>query len=141
MVRKKVESPPEVKKTLEITLIAGKLYRNTEFFGTMDPFIELVHNGKSYKTEVCEDGGKKPKWNETITIPNVNLEDKIKIRCLDEDFVSNDLVGEHTYTIQDLCPFDTVNNDWFTLFYKKKKSADINIESKITKETIRKNTN
>ena len=58
---------------LHITVVEGKLYRNTELFGNMDPFCRLEHRGKKYKTKVIDEGGKNPKWNETFEVPIVSM--------------------------------------------------------------------
>jgi hypothetical protein len=34
--------------SLHMLVVEGKLYRDTETFGKMDPFIEVEHNGKKY---------------------------------------------------------------------------------------------
>lgn len=35
----------------------------------MDPYVQVEHKGKVYKTLTIEEGGKNPRWNETIAIP------------------------------------------------------------------------
>ena len=35
---------------LKLKIIEGTLYRDTETFGHMDPFVELEHRGMKYKT-------------------------------------------------------------------------------------------
>ena len=47
-------------------VVQGKLLRNTEFFGQMDPFLQVEINGKTYKTTTIKEGGKNPVWNETF---------------------------------------------------------------------------
>ena len=73
-------------KTLMITCLKGQLYRNTEMFGKMDPFLEFEYRGKTFQSKVHEDGGKTPVWNEKVSIPLTggNPEhDSIIIRCFD----------------------------------------------------------
>jgi hypothetical protein len=41
---------PPVLGYLHIRIIEGKLIRNTELFGNMDPFVQVDYRGKSYKT-------------------------------------------------------------------------------------------
>ncbi len=38
-------------------VVAGKLLRNTEFIGKMDPFLSFEFNGISYKTRVQHEAG------------------------------------------------------------------------------------
>ena len=56
-------------------VIEGKLYRNTETFGQMDPFILIKHNGAKYRTPVLDDAGKNPIWNHLLIIPVNSAED------------------------------------------------------------------
>jgi Ca2+-dependent lipid-binding protein len=44
-------------------VIEGKLFRDTEAVGEMDPFILIEYKGKKFQTKVHEEGGKNPKWN------------------------------------------------------------------------------
>jgi Ca2+-dependent lipid-binding protein len=50
-------------------ILNGSLLRDTEAMGKMDPFIQIVYLGKKYRTKTINEGGKNPKWNETIEIP------------------------------------------------------------------------
>lgn len=53
---------------LSLKFIQGKLHRNTEFFGEMDPFMQVVYKDRTYKTSTIKDGGKNPVWNEVIAV-------------------------------------------------------------------------
>lgn len=48
------------KGKLEITLVQGDLTHDTEVFGKMDPYGVFTYNTIIHKTEVHNDGGKKP---------------------------------------------------------------------------------
>ena len=120
--------------SLSITIIQGKLYRNTESIGKMDPFVELDYEGKKFTTKVIEEGHKNPLWNETFEIPIESLQDQLTISCYDQDSLSNDLIGELILPISQLC---SVHEQWVDLQYKGKKAAEILISSNYTppKET------
>jgi Ca2+-dependent lipid-binding protein len=64
----------------------------------MDPFLVIQHDGHNYKTKVIQEGGKTPVWNEVFEIAIDSLQDKIKIRCFDEDLIMDDFVGEAEFT-------------------------------------------
>ena len=53
---------------VKIIVVEGKLSRDTETFGNMDPYISIKCLGEEYKTPVHQNGGKKPKWNHTLEI-------------------------------------------------------------------------
>ena len=42
---------------LKILVKKGKLYRDTEAIGKMDPFVEIEYKNKKYRTRVKEEGG------------------------------------------------------------------------------------
>lgn len=48
---------------LFITIVEGKLSRDTETFGKMDPYCLVEYNGNKYKTITHKSGGKLPHWN------------------------------------------------------------------------------
>jgi Ca2+-dependent lipid-binding protein len=79
---------------LKILVKKGKLYRDTEAIGKMDPFVEIEYKNKKYRTRVKEEGGKLPVWNQTLEIPLESLLDEIKVCCYDQDSFTNDLIGE-----------------------------------------------
>jgi hypothetical protein len=45
-----MQNPGDI--TLRMLVVEGKLYRDTETFGQMDPFLIIEHNNKKYKTSV-----------------------------------------------------------------------------------------
>ncbi len=38
---------------LELTIIRGMLYKDTEIFGKMDPYVAIIYNNLIYKTQVA----------------------------------------------------------------------------------------
>lgn len=59
----------------------------------MDPYVCIEYRNKKYKTDVDEEGGRIPVWNNTISITVYSLEDDVKITCFDEDLITDDFVG------------------------------------------------
>ena len=47
---------------LNITLVEGKLTRDTEFLGSMSPYCTITFNDQKLKTKIHYSGGKTPKW-------------------------------------------------------------------------------
>ena len=57
-----------------MTVVRAELTRDTETFGKMDPFVVIeAANEQSFQTEVKDDAGKKPEWNEMFTIEVADL--------------------------------------------------------------------
>ncbi len=46
--------------TLTLVIHEGKLLRDTEMFGAMDPYIIIKYHEQTYKTRAIDGGGKTP---------------------------------------------------------------------------------
>lgn len=94
---------------LEVEVIEGKLIRDTEIIGKMDPFVKVECQGTAYRTHTIDEGGKLPVWNETfhfyIDTEKVASKDVLKLTCLDEDYITNDLVGETDIPLASICDY------------------------------------
>jgi Ca2+-dependent lipid-binding protein len=66
------------------------LKRDTETFGTMDPYCKTVFNGKDYKTATKTDAGKHPKWNYRMELEIEDLMDKITFNVYNKNTFSDD---------------------------------------------------
>lgn len=112
---------------LEIFVKEGTLYRNTETFGKMDPFVTFEYAKKKYRTTVKDDAGQHPIWNERIYIVVKSLEDTVKVTCFDEDMLTDEEVGKNVYKVKTLL----TNKADIRVNYKGKVAAKISYEAKI----------
>ena len=55
------------KGTIVIIPKTARLTRDTEMFGSMDPYVKVKYDGQKYKTKVHNGGGKNPSWNDTLS--------------------------------------------------------------------------
>jgi Ca2+-dependent lipid-binding protein len=69
----------------------------------MDPYILIENHGVSFRTKVKDGGGKNPTWNETFQIPVKSMGESIKVTCLDEDIMSDDMIGSTVIPMSTLC--------------------------------------
>ena len=60
---------------LIINLEEADLKRDTETFGTMDPYCKIVYNGKEHKSPTKTDAGKHPKWNWRLELDILDVMD------------------------------------------------------------------
>lgn len=60
---------------LNLVIHEGKLLRDTEMFGAMDPYIIVKYQDEIFKTKAIDGGGKLPQWNETFSIPLKSIDD------------------------------------------------------------------
>ena len=47
---------------LTITLLEAHLTHDTATLGKMDPYVKMAYREQEWKSKVCENGGKHPKW-------------------------------------------------------------------------------
>ena len=76
-----------------------------------------------------------PCFFENNGVPSEN--DKIRIVCMDEDLLIDDLVGETTLTLSQIISGDD-NRQWIELMYKGKRAAEISMEAKLVKPSVMK---
>eukprot|EP00347_Sterkiella_histriomuscorum_P008348 403345445 len=115
--------------SLTIKVVEGKLTRDTETFGKMDPFVQIEYNGNKYKTRVHQGGGKTPSWNHEIQLHVGGLNDDLTLKVMDEDVTKDDFIGMTLIKMSSLC----INNgvrDWFSINYKTKSAGQVLLETR-----------
>lgn len=89
---------------LHIKIVGAALTRDTEMIGKMDPYLELSIGGvQVHKTKTLDEAGKNPQWNEECSFEVKDLNVEVQFKVSDEDYGSDDVVGEGTCTLADLC--------------------------------------
>ena len=73
--------------------LSASLTHDTETFSRMDPYVVCVINGQRQKSRVHQEGGKQPRWNDTL-IFNISNFSGMNVQVWDEDMVVDDLIGE-----------------------------------------------
>ena len=48
---------------LRIEVVQGLIFKNTEVWGKMDPYVVLKYQKLKFRTRVHDDGGLNPVWN------------------------------------------------------------------------------
>jgi Ca2+-dependent lipid-binding protein len=102
--------------TLVMEVVRAELFRNTEMFGTMDPFFVINYKDQTIKSHICKNGGQHPIWNEKVELEyESNLED-MKLLCYDKDLIMNDIVGEAYIKLSQVAKEKGIQQ-WFPLTY------------------------
>ncbi|CAG7865626.1 unnamed protein product [Brassica rapa] len=92
---------------LEVDLISGKGLKRSEFFGKIDPYVEIHYKGQTRKSSVDKDGGRNPTWNEKLKwraeFPGSGGDYKLIVKVMDHDtFSADDPIGEATIYVKEL---------------------------------------
>jgi hypothetical protein len=94
----------------------------------MDPYVQLKINTDIYKTQISKDGGKNPKWTDTIELKTCNPTDIMEIKVKDECVGSDDDVGKCQIKLSQLMYGKGVNES-FILLWKNKKAGEVIVQS------------
>jgi Ca2+-dependent lipid-binding protein len=78
---------------LTLTIVEGKLTRDTEFLGKMSPYCTLQFKDNKMKTKIHYDGGKTPKFNQDFQLEVESPSDELILRVWDQDLTTSDAVG------------------------------------------------
>ena len=118
---------------LVIHVEEATLKRDTETFGTMDPYCKIVYQGKDHKSPVKNDAGKHPKWNYRLELEVEDVMDKIDFKVYNSNMMSDEQIA-HT---MDLKIYNMIGpNNGMTedhhLFYEKKDRGTIKIRTQYT---------
>jgi Ca2+-dependent lipid-binding protein len=125
-----ISKQPAGQVKLVVTVIKGRLIRITEAIGKMDPYVLIEYNGAKYKTDVKDEGGKNPEWNQDLVIPLASLRDTVKLSCHESDYVKDDFIGDMETQIASFINLNGLKK-WIPINYKNSKSADILIQTKL----------
>ncbi len=92
----------------------------------MDPFVSLQYGIKKFKSNTIKNGGLLPEWNQLFQIPLNSEITVIQLKCMDEDLITNDLVGSCDIVVADLIKSEdilTYHPYEATIYYKNKESG------------------
>lgn len=125
-----MQNPGESRKqVLKIQVLEGRLERDTETFGSMDPYFVIEdHLNNVYRTSTQQDAGKNPKWNHFLEVPIESLDDTLRIAVYDEDFINDTLIGEGHYKASMLLGKNSPGiTQTLAIKFRSKKAGEITI--------------
>ena len=77
-----------------VNIKEGILERDTEAVGKMDPFVECKVGDVSSQTDVKDEAGQNPVWNQKLSFLLESIPSHIFFTVKDKDMVSDDIVGD-----------------------------------------------
>jgi hypothetical protein len=113
--------------SLVLTVLNATLTHDTEAFGKMDPFVIIKTNLYKEKSQIHEDGGKKPVWNQVFNIPSDKLIDILEFEVWDHDRLDDDLIGTGYISISVLTTAFEKKEETIPLKYKGKSAGELHI--------------
>jgi len=115
--------------TLIVKPIQAKLKHDRDFlFNKQDPYCIFVLGKQSVKSSVCQEGGKTPKWKDTLTLSS-NNEPVLYVKLMDKDtFKQDDDIGVCQIDLKPILSFSKGGPQWYRVFYKQQLEGEILID-------------
>ena len=110
---------------LTVRPMSAKLTRNTEFFGSMDPYCIVSLGECKQRTRVADSAGKYPHWQDQFIFRRTT-EEQLFFAVWDKDTVSaDDLVGEGSMLLRNAFQAVGVWDGWIDLAYRGRKAGSL----------------
>ena len=107
--------------------IRAELLKDKELFGKQDPYVKIKTNSGEFKTHTCNNGGKRPYWNDSFNF-NLTGDTNIHLSVWDKDtFSKDDFLGETNINLLGKL-IQGNNSNSYNLTYKGKAAGIIYIE-------------
>lgn len=85
---------------VQVTLHSASQLHDTNFLTKMDPYVKVQVGSVQHKTTPHRNGGKNPRWEETLTF-NYNNEEFINFQVLDKDtLTADDYIGSGDFPVR-----------------------------------------
>ena len=105
----------------------AELLKDKDVFGKQDPYVKIKTNSGEFKTHTCNNGGKRPYWNDAFTF-NLAGDTNIHLSIWDKDtFSKDDFLAETNINLMGNL-MQGNNTKWYNLTYKGKPAGQIYIE-------------
>ncbi|KAH9732104.1 Elicitor-responsive protein 3 [Citrus sinensis] len=87
--------------TLEVLLVGCKGLEDSDFLGSVDPYVVLTCRTQEQKSSIGSGSG--PEWNETFVFTITGDVTELTLKIMDKDTFSNDdYLGEATISLEPL---------------------------------------
>jgi hypothetical protein len=101
--------------TLTIRPIEGRFNENLDRFSNMDPYLMINIGGQQAKTQVHVEGGKTPRWNDTLNFNLVGGETTVDVYAIDQDIGNpDDFIGKSSYPLSQFTS-TSQGRQWFPM--------------------------
>jgi hypothetical protein len=103
----------------------ARLYRDTDTFGKMDPYVTVQCGTEKKKTKTHSSGGKNPSWTDALSLKV--KDDTMTITVWDEDIGKDDFVGSTALDLNKISSSGGLK-DWITIYHKGKEAGQVYLE-------------
>ncbi|EQC31702.1 TKL protein kinase [Saprolegnia diclina VS20] len=94
--------------------------RNTQVFGTQDPYCTIKVSGTKVKTKVHAKGGVEPRFDATFHIPSVDVNEPFQIEIKNHSILRKAHIGIYRAPLQEAIAASLGAEHWFKLEHRTK---------------------
>ena len=117
----------DISGCLKLNVVEAHLSHSTDC-NKMDPYVVIQVREQEFKTQVKQEAGKEPKWNECFEIDVKYIGDDMTVKVMDDDIGRDDTIGVAKIKLSSFC----VNggfDEWYEISYKGKSAGKIHLSS------------
>jgi Ca2+-dependent lipid-binding protein len=124
----KIQQNREVCHRWTVVIVEGKLTRDVEALGKMDPYVVFKCNGREVRTNTDLDAGKIPKWNKKFDCQLPDTVGEATFECWDAGAAADEIIGSGKVELWKLSR-DKEENKTVELFFNSKPVGTLTIKS------------
>lgn len=123
LTQQKIQPGPPVHGVLTLKPLQAVFLKDTDMMGKMDPYIVGTVGKIVNKTDVANNQGTNPVWDNHFSF-NCQNDTQVKLQAFDKDLGKGDLLGETDLNLIDFQNSRSGQN-WFPLFLKGKENGKV----------------
>ena len=114
---------------LRIHLLEAHITHKTQTFGKMDPYVKFNSREQEWKSPICKNGGKEPKWEMAHWDCQVHyLGDDLEFHVWDDEIGRDNVIGSGKTKLSALAIHGGFD-EWFEIEYKGEPAGKIHLRA------------
>ncbi len=114
---------------LKIHLQEAHLTHDVQAIGKMDPYVKFTCREQEFKSTICKNGGKNPKWShDTIEIQVHYLGDDLHFHVWDDEVGRDESIGQGSCKLSSLAIHGGFD-EWFEIQHKGEPAGKIHLKA------------
>ena len=115
--------------TMRIHVLEAHLTHKTQLIGKMDPYVVLKSREQEWKTPVCENGGKEPKWHHVHWDCQVHyLGDDLEFHVMDDEIGKDNKIGHGKTKLSALAVHGGFD-EWFEIEFEGHAAGKLHLKA------------
>ena len=115
---------------LRVHLIEAHITHKTQLIGKMDPYVKMSSREQEWKSPICKNGGKEPKWEHGNhwDIQVHYLGDELEFHVWDDEIGRDNSIGSGKTKLSALAIHGGFD-EWFEIDYKGESAGKVHLKA------------